>query len=207
MLYNKEFVLMDYARLEKQMEFCKEIDKEKLIGRQTYLTDGSRKENDAEHAWHMALMAVVLQEYSNEEIDLLKSMTMMLIHDIVEIDAGDTFAYDEEGKKDQRERELKAAERLFGMLPEDQGAYFRQLWDEFESMSTPEARFARTLDNIQPTMLNASSGGKGWSEKGVHIDQVMERQSYTGDGSRVLWDYSLNNYIKPNVEKGTIKSK
>ena len=104
MLYNKEFVLMDYARLEKQMEFCKEIDKEKLIGRQTYLTDGSRKENDAEHAWHMALMAVVLQEYSNEEIDLLKSMTMMLIHDIVEIDAGDTFAYDEEGKKDQRER-------------------------------------------------------------------------------------------------------
>ena len=207
MLYNKEFVLMDYARLEKQMEFCKEIDKEKLIGRQTYLTDGSRKEKDAEHAWHMALMAVVLQEYSNEEIDLLKSMTMMLIHDIVEIDAGDTFAYDEEGKKDQRERELKAAERLFGMLPEDQGAYFRQLWDEFEAMSTPEARFARTLDNIQPTMLNASSGGKGWSEKGVHIDQVMERQSYTGDGSRVLWDYSLNNYIKPNVEKGTIKSK
>ena len=207
MLYNKEFVLMDYARLEKQMEFCKEIDKEKLIGRQTYLTDGSRKENDAEHAWHMALMAVVLQEYSNEEIDLLKSMTMMLIHDIVEIDAGDTFAYDEEGKKDQRERELKAAERLFGMLPEDQGSYFRQLWDEFEAMSTPEARFARTLDNIQPTMLNASSGGKGWSEKGVHIDQVMERQSYTGDGSRVLWDYSLNNYIKPNVEKGTIKSK
>ena len=198
---------MDYARLEKQMEFCKEIDKEKLIGRQTYLTDGSRKENDAEHAWHMALMAVVLQEYSNEEIDLLKSMTMMLIHDIVEIDAGDTFAYDEEGKKDQRERELKAAERLFGMLPEDKGAYFRQLWDEFEAMSTPEARFARTLDNIQPTMLNASSGGKGWSEKGVHIDQVMERQSYTGDGSRVLWDYSLNNYIKPNVEKGTIKSK
>ena len=198
---------MDYARLEKQMEFCKEIDKEKLIGRQIYLTDGSRKENDAEHAWHMALMAVVLQEYSNEEIDLLKSMTMMLIHDIVEIDAGDTFAYDEEGKKDQRERELKAAERLFGMLPEDQGAYFRQLWDEFEAMSTPEARFARTLDNIQPTMLNASSGGKGWSEKGVHIDQVMERQSYTGDGSRVLWDYSLNNYIKPNVEKGTIKSK
>ena len=198
---------MDYARLEKQMEFCKEIDKEKLIGRQTYLTDGSRKENDAEHAWHMALMAVVLQEYSNEEIDLLKSMTMMLIHDIVEIDAGDTFAYDEEGKKDQRERELKAAERLFGMLPDDQGAYFRQLWDEIEAMSTPEARFARTLDNIQPTMLNASSGGKGWSEKGVHIDQVMERQSYTGDGSRVLWDYSLNNYIKPNVEKGTIKSK
>ena len=207
MLYNKEFVLMDYARLEKQMEFCKEIDKEKLIGRQTYLTDGSRKENDAEHAWHMALMAVVLQEYSNEEIDLLKSMTMMLIHDIVEIDAGDTFAYDEEGKKDQRERELKAAERLFGMLPEDQGAYFRQLWDEFEAMSTPEARFDRTLDNIQHKMLNASSGGKGWSEKGVHIDQVMERQSYTGDGSRVLWDYSLNNYIKPNVEKGTIKSK
>ena len=194
-------------RLKQQLEFVLEIDKEKNIFRQTHLSGQGRNENDAEHAWHMALMAVVLQEYSNEEIDLLKSMTMMLIHDIVEIDAGDTFAYDEEGKKDQRERELKAAERLFGMLPEDQGAYFRQLWDEFEAMSTPEARFARTLDNIQPTMLNASSGGKGWSEKGVHIDQVMERQSYTGDGSRVLWDYSLNNYIKPNVEKGTIKSK
>lgn len=197
---------MDNNRLEKQMAFCKEIDKEKQIGRQTYLADGSRKENDAEHAWHMAVMAVILREYSNEDIDLLKSMIMMLIHDIVEIDAGDTFAYDEEGKKDQRERELEAADRLFGMLPEDQADYFRQLWDEFEAMSTPEAKFARTLDNIQPTMLNASSGGKGWSEKNVHIDQVMERQSYTGDGSRVLWNYSLNNYIKPNVKKGTIRS-
>ena len=189
-----------------QMEFCKEIDKEKQITRQTYLTDGSRKENDAEHAWHMAIMAAVLQEYSNEKIDLLRSIIMMLIHDVVEIDAGDTFAYDEDGKRDQRERELKAANRLFNILPEDQARYFKQLWDEFEAMSTPEARFARTLDNVQPTMLNASSNGKSWNEKGVHIDQIMERQSYTGDGSKTLWEYSFDNYIKPNIENGIIKS-
>lgn len=197
---------MAKSRLEMQMEFCKEIDKEKQITRQTYLTDGSRKENDAEHAWHMAIMAAVLQEYSNEKIDLLRSIIMMLIHDVVEIDAGDTFAYDEDGKKDQRERELKAANRLFNILPEDQARYFKQLWDEFEAMSTPEARFARTLDNVQPTMLNASSNGKSWNEKGVHIDQIMERQSYTGDGSKTLWEYSFDNYIKPNIENGVIKS-
>lgn len=197
---------MAKSRLEMQMEFCKEIDKEKQITRQTYLTDGSRKENDAEHAWHMAIMAAVLQEYSNEKIDLLRSIIMMLIHDVVEIDAGDTFAYDEDGKRDQRERELKAANRLFNILPEDQARYFKQLWDEFEAMSTPEARFARTLDNVQPTMLNASSNGKSWNEKGVHIDQIMERQSYTGDGSKTLWEYSFDNYIKPNIENGIIKS-
>lgn len=197
---------MAKSRLEMQMEFCKEIDKEKQITRQTYLTDGSRKENDAEHAWHMAIMAAVLQEYSNEKIDLLRSIIMMLIHDVVEIDAGDTFAYDEDGKRDQRERELKAANRLFNILPEDQARYFKQLWDEFEAMSTPEARFARTLDNVQPTMLNASSNGKSWNEKGVHIDQIMERQSYTGDGSKTLWEYSFDNYIKPNIENGVIKS-
>ena len=197
---------MAKSRLETQIEFCKEIDKEKQITRQTYLTDGSRKENDAEHAWHMAIMAAVLEEYSNEKIDLLRSIIMMLLHDVVEIDAGDTFAYDEEGKKDQRERELKAADRLFNILPEDQAKYFRQLWDEFETMSTPEAKFARTLDNIQPTMLNASSGGKSWREKGVHINQIMERQSYTGDGSEKLWEYSFQNYIKPHVENGVIKS-
>lgn len=197
---------MAKSRLEMQMEFCKEIDKEKQITRQTYLTDGSRKENDAEHAWHMAIMAAVLQEYSNEKIDLLRSIIMMLIHDVVEIDAGDTFAYDEDGKRDQRERELKAANRLFNILPEDQARYFKQLWDEFEAMSTPEASFARTLDNVQPTMLNASSNGKSWNEKGVHIDQIMERQSYTGDGSKTLWEYSFDNYIKPNIENGVIKS-
>lgn len=148
---------MEKSRIEKQFEFCREIDKEKFIGRQTYLTDRNSKENDAEHAWHMALMAVLLSEYSNEPIDVLKTVTMLLLHDLVEIDAGDTYAYDEEAKKTQKQRELAAADRIFGLLPEDQQEKLRGLWEEFEAESTPEARFARTLDNIQPTMLNAAT--------------------------------------------------
>ena len=118
-------------RLDKQMAFCKEIDKEKQIGRQTYLADGTRKENDAEHAWHMAVMTLLLSEYANEEIDVLRTISMLLIHDLVEIDAGDTYAYDEEAKKDQQEREQKAADRIFAILPEDQAEKLRALWDEF----------------------------------------------------------------------------
>lgn len=158
-------------RLEQQFAFIREIDKEKFIGRQTYLTDGERKENDAEHAWHMAIMTVLLAEYSNEPIDVLKTVTMLLIHDLVEIDAGDTYAYDEEAKKTQRERELKGAERIFGMLPPDQGEKLRALWDEFEAGETPEARFAHTMDNIQPTMLNDASKGKAWATRGVRLSQ------------------------------------
>ena len=120
-------------RLEQQFEFIREIDKEKFIGRQTYLSDGKRKENDAEHAWHMAIMTILLSEYANEEIDVLKTVTMLLIHDIVEIDAGDTYAYDEEAKKTQKEREQKAAERIFGLLPPDQGEKFKKIWEEFEA--------------------------------------------------------------------------
>ena len=190
----------DKDRLIKQIKFIEEIDKEKLIGRQTYLADASRKENDAEHAWHMAIMAVLLSEYSNEKIDVLKTMTMLLIHDIVEIDAGDTYAYDEDGKKTQRQRELTAADRIFGLLPSDQAGYMRGLWDEFE-----ERKFARTLDNIQPAMLNNASGGRSWEEKGVHLNQILKRNENTKDGSETLWDYAYNNFIKPNVEKGKIK--
>ena len=127
-------------RLEQQFQFIKEIDKEKMIGRQTYVSDAKRKENDAEHAWHMAIMTVLLSEYANEEIDVLKTITMLLIHDIVEIDAGDTYAYDEVGKQTQREREVKAAERIFGMLPEDQAKKFRDLWDEFEARETKDCK-------------------------------------------------------------------
>lgn len=193
-------------RLIKQMRFIEEIDKEKLIGRQTYLSDASRKENDAEHAWHMAIMAVLLSEYSNEKIDVLKTMTMLLIHDIVEIDAGDTYAYDEEAKKTQRERELAAANRIFGLLPEDQAEYMRGLWDEFEERKTPEAKFARTLDNVQPVMLNNASHGKSWAEKGVHLSQILKRNECTKDGSDELWNYAFDNYIKPNVDAGKIKN-
>jgi len=197
---------MDEKRLKQQMAFCREIDKEKQIGRQTYLADGSRKENDAEHAWHMAIMAILLSEYANEEIDVLKTVTMLLIHDIVEIDAGDAFAYDEEAQKSQRAREQKAADRIFGMLPEDQREKMRSLWEEFEAMETPEAKFARTLDNVQPTMLNAASGGKGWLEHNVCLSQIMKRQSYTPDGSRTLWEYAWHHFFQPNLEKGRIRN-
>lgn len=197
---------MEKSRIEKQFEFCREIDKEKFIGRQTYLTDRTRKENDAEHAWHMALMAVLLSEYSNEPIDVLKTVTMLLLHDLVEIDAGDTYAYDEEAKKSQKKRELAAADRIFGLLPEDQREKLRGLWDEFEAESTPEARFARTLDNIQPTMLNAATDGRSWAERGVRLSQILGRNQNTGRGSETLWKYSYENFILPNVEKGRIKN-
>ncbi|MGN0319606.1 MAG: HD domain-containing protein [Lachnospira sp.] len=196
---------MNQERLDKQIEFIREIDKEKLIGRQTYLADASRKENDAEHAWHMAIMTVLLSEYANEKIDVLKTITMLLIHDLVEIDAGDTYAYDEEGKKTQKEREQKGADRIFGMLPEDQGAYLRGLWEEFEAQQTPEAKFARTMDNFQPVILNDASKGKSWAEKGVHLSQILKRNEKTGEGSEELWKYSYENLIRPNVEKGNIK--
>jgi len=196
---------MEKSRLEKQIEFCREIDKEKFIGRQTYLTGGERKENDAEHAWHMAIMTVLLSEYANEEIDVLKTVTMLLIHDLVEIDAGDTYAYDEESKKTQKQRELAAADRIFGLLPEDQQKKFRGLWEEFEAEETPEARFARTMDNIQPTMLNDVTDGKSWAERGVRLSQILGRNKNTGKGSETLWNYSYENFIAPNVEKGRIK--
>ncbi len=193
-------------RLEQQFAFIREIDKEKFIGRQTYLTDGERKENDAEHAWHMALMTVLLAEYSNELIDVLKTVTMLLIHDLVEIDAGDTYAYDEEAKKTQRERELKGAERIFGMLPPDQGEKLRALWDEFEAGETPEARFAHTMDNIQPTMLNDASKGKAWATRGVHLSQILGRNKNTAKGSETLWNYSYENFITPSLREGKIKN-
>jgi len=152
-------------RLEQQFAFLREIDKEKMIGRQTYLTDAVRKENDAEHAWHMAIMTLLLSEYANEEIDVLRTISMLLIHDIVEIDAGDTYAYDMEAKKTQRQREERAAERIFGMLPSDQREKMRTLWEEFEACETKEAKFARSMDNIQPMMLNAATDGKAWQER------------------------------------------
>ncbi|MCD8008015.1 MAG: HD domain-containing protein, partial [Clostridiales bacterium] len=170
-------------RLEKQFAFILEADKEKFIGRQTYLSDGQRKENDAEHAWHLALMTILLSEYANEEIDVPKTVTMVLIHDIVEIDAGDTYAYDEAGKQTQRAREEAAAQRLFGLLPADQGEKLRQLWEEFEARETQEAKFARTMDNLQPMMLNAASGGKAWLEHGVPQRQLLKRKPRPAEGA------------------------
>lgn len=196
---------MEKNRLDQQFDFFREIDKEKFIGRQTYLSDAVRKENDAEHAWHMAIMTILLSEYANDKIDILKTVTMLLIHDIVEIDAGDTYAYDEEGKKTQRQRETAAADRIFGMLPEDQAEKMRNLWEEFEQNETPEAHFAHTMDNLQPVMLNAATDGKAWKEHGVYLNQILKRNQITPIGSEILWKYSLENFIQPNVEKGRIK--
>ena len=195
---------MEKSRIDRQFEFLLEADKEKFIQRQTLKSDGKTFENDAEHAWHMALMCLLLGEYANEDIDLLKTISMILIHDVVEIDAGDTYAYDGEGKKSQRERELKAADRLFGLLPDDQGEKFRALWEEFEEGKTKEAKFAHTMDNTQPVMLNDATDGKMWAERGIKLSQILERNKPTAEGSEKLWEYSLNNFIKPNVKKGRI---
>lgn len=196
---------MDKERIEKQFEFCLEADKEKFIGRQTYLSDGVRKENDAEHAWHMALMTLILSEYANEEIDVLKTISMILIHDIVEIDAGDTYAYDEKGKESQRDREVKAADRLFEILPKDQQKKFRDLWEEFEACETKEAKFARVMDNLQPLMLNHATGGKSWEERGIRVSQVLKRNQITPEGSQTLWEYAFENLILPSLKTGALK--
>lgn len=190
-------------RLEKQIRFIVEADKVKNIFRQTYLADGERKENDAEHSWHLAMMAVLLQEHMKEKANLAKVMTMVLIHDLVEIDAGDTYAYDEKGAQTKREREVKAADRIFGLLPEDQGTYFRELWEEFETYETPEAKFAHLLDNFQPLLLNDASGGKSWKEHGVHRAQPMKRNERIPETSETVWEKMLEIFDK-HVECGNL---
>lgn len=191
-------------RLKKQMEFILEADKIKRIGRQTYLSDGIRKENDAEHSWHLALMAILLQEHSNQELDVLKVITMVLIHDMVEIDAGDTYAYDEAAHATKRDREVAAAERIFGILPQDQKEYFRQLWEEFEQYETPEAKFAHMLDNFQPLMLNDATDGRSWVEHGVKKSQVLKRNARTAEGSQVIME-EVRKIVDKHVVKGHLQ--
>ena len=191
-------------RLEQQFAFIREIDREKFIGRQTYLTDGERKENDAEHAWHMAIMAYLLKEYSNEPVDIGKVMLMCLIHDIVEIDAGDTYAYDAENLKTQKAREDAAKERIFSILPEDQKQELISLFDEFEAFETAESKFAHAMDNLQPLMLNNSNGGNDWKEHGVYAEQVYGRQRKTSLGSEKIFEV-VDQIIQENIKKGTIK--
>lgn len=191
-------------RLEQQMQFALEIDKEKQIGRQTYCSDNKTKENDAEHAWHAALMTILLSEYAEQPIDVQKTVTMLLIHDIVEIDAGDTYAYDDAGIATQAEREMKAANRIFGILPEDQGKKMMELWLEFEAQESAEARFAKVMDNIQPIMLNAATDGRAWAEHEVKLSKILKRNKNVPGDAPALWDYMLNHYIMPNVESGRI---
>ena len=191
-------------RLQQQLDFALEIDKEKNIFRQTHLSGHGRNENDAEHAWHMAIMAYLLREYSNEAVDISKVMLMCLLHDIVEIDAGDTYAYDEEGKKTQKAREDAAKERIFSLLPEDQNEELAGLFDEFEAFETPEAKFAHAMDNLQPLLLNNSNGGSDWREHQVTAKQVYGRQSQTSLGSKRLYEVT-DWLIRENMKKGNIR--
>ncbi|MBQ1251043.1 MAG: HD domain-containing protein [Clostridia bacterium] len=191
-------------RLKKQMAFALEIDKEKNILRQTHLSGGGRQENDAEHAWHMALMAYLLREYANEPVDIGKVLLMCLLHDVVEIDAGDTYAYDAQGLQSQKEREDAAKARIFGLLPDDQKAELIALFDEFEAYETPEARYAHVLDNLQPIMLNDSNGGADWRARGVTRTQIYRRQSKNVLGSEKLFSV-IDGILRENIEKGNIK--
>ncbi len=191
-------------RLQRQLDFIMELDKEKEIVRQTYLADGSRKETDAEHAWHLAIMCCILSEYANEPIDVAKTVMMLLTHDLVEIDAGDTYAYDVAGNATKRERELRAADRLYGLLPAEQAAYMRSLWDEFEAMETPEAKFANTLDKVQPVLLTDAADGKSWREHGVQDSWLRKRNARTHEGSERLWEL-VRELVEKNTENGNIK--
>lgn len=190
-------------RFKKQMDFILEIDKLKDIGRQTYLSNGERKENDAEHSWHLAIMAYLLAEHANDEVDVAKVMLMVLLHDIVEIDAGDTYAYDVEAHKTKAEREKKAADRIFNILPADQAVYFRSLWEEFEENTTACARFANSLDKIQPLMLNDATGGKAWREHNATSDKVETRFKSTSLGSEKIWEYGQS-LIDKNRKEGKL---
>lgn len=191
-------------KLKQQLDFILEIDKEKNILRQTHLSGHGRRENDAEHAWHMAIMAYLLKEYSNEPVDITKVMIMCLIHDIVEIDAGDTYAYDTEGLKTQKAREDAAKERIFFLLPNAQKEELTALFDEFEEARTAESRFAHVMDNLQPLLLNNSNGGADWREHEVYASQVYGRQQKSRYGSKQLYEIT-DQILKENIKKGNIK--
>lgn len=191
------------TRLEKQIAFILEIDKVKQIFRQNYLADGKRRENDAEHSWHMALMALLLKEYAEEEVDVLRVITMVLLHDLVEIDAGDTYAYDDVGAITKNERELAAADRIFAILPEDQGTYLRALWDEFEAYESADAKYAHLLDNFQPLLLNDASGGISWVEHQVKKAQIYKRNEKIPEISGKIWE-TMQQIISQNISEGKI---
>lgn len=188
-------------RLRKQLEFIREIDKAKTVLRRSVIHDRSRRENDAEHSWHLAVMAILLAEHANEPVDLLKVLKMLLVHDLVEIDAGDTYAYDAKGHDDKSERERRAADRIFGILPPEQGEELRRLWEEFEERKTPEARFAAAMDRLQPVMLGYFTEGVVWRQHGVRSEQVIARNRHIAEGSEALWEVAKD-YITNAVRKG-----
>lgn len=189
--------------LLRQIEFIKEIDKIKYIQRKTKLFNSDRRENDAEHSWHLAMMAIVLSEYSDHKIDLLKVIKMVLIHDIVEIDAGDTFLYDKVKSHDNTEEEKKCAERIFGILPKKQATEFIEIWTEFENGISNEAKFAKSLDNFEPILQNASNKGGTWKEFEVDYETVFEKKKVIKNGSEKLWDFTKN-ILNDSVKKGIL---
>lgn len=195
---------MDTNILLQQVEFIKEIDKLKFIQRKTRLFNSERCENDAEHSWHLAMMTLVLAEHANQSIDVLKVLKMVLIHDIVEIDAGDTFIYDTNKNHDNTEEELAAAKRIFGILPEEQAKEFIGIWMEFEDGLTNEAKFARSMDRFQPLLQNTSNNGGTWAEYNVNYDKVYNKKKVIEKGSSSIWHYA-ENLINESVETGILK--
>ena len=194
---------MDRERLETQLGFAMEVEQLKQVFRQSLLLGDRRPENDAEHSWHICLMAILLIEHADEDIDLLKVLKMLLIHDLVEIDAGDTFAYDEQANLDKEEREQRAADRLFNLLPEDQAVAYRALWDEFEDRQSAEARYAAALDRLQPLLLNYHTQGATWQKHGVVKAQVIERNKHIEEGAPALWEFA-SQLIDDAVERGIL---
>jgi putative hydrolase of HD superfamily len=194
---------VDLNRLKQQIEFLIEIDKLKSIVRQTLLVDGSRQEDSAEHSWHLAVLAMVLAEYSRAPVNLVRVLKMILVHDLVEIDAGDTYCYDEEANRTKAAREKRGADRIFGLLPEDQSVEFRSLWEEFESRQTADAIFAASLDRLQPLLNNFRSGGLMWQKHGVRKGQVYGRNRAMEEGSQVLWEFARR-MIDDAIAKGWI---
>lgn len=197
----ENFDFITDARLKKELEFLVEIDKMKNIFRRTVLIDGSRRENDAEHSWHFAMYALILSEYSGEDIDVSKTIKIALIHDLVEVYAGDTFAYDKAGHTDKRQRETDAAEKLFGMLEDDQRDEIRALWDEFEAKETAEAKFANLCDRLQPLIHNFMTEGYTWKEGNIHSLQVRERMDIIKQASPELWQVA-DKIIELSVKNG-----
>lgn len=196
---------MDNARFTQQIAFLLELDKLKNIYRQTLVLHEDRAENDAEHSFHLAIMAAVLAEHANTPVDVLHTMKMVLVHDVVEIDAGDTYCYDAKGNEDKAEREQKAADRLFALLPEDQAAEFCGLWEEFEEKATPEAKFANALDRIQPMLLNYKKGGISWMKHGISEEQVTNRNIPTvSAGSDTIGEFAQE-IIRAAKEAGYLK--
>lgn len=196
---------MDYDRLNKQMDFLIEVDKLKTILRQSVIADKSKRENDAEHSWHFALISTILYEYCDtKKVNLTRVLKMALIHDLVEIYAGDTFAYDIEGYKDKEEREFKAATKIFGLLPDDQTEEYKNLWEEFERMETPDAIYASTIDRLQPFLLNHATDGHTWKQGEVKSNQVYNRIGVLKESMPSLWEY-IDQIIKDSIKKGYIK--